>query len=67
MTFEDYQNELDKRAEKLPKCSCCGDTIFSNYAAFIDDEWYCEECEQDRAKDLWNDYGRDQFLKGVEI
>lgn len=64
---DSYDRWQEKRAERLPVCTCCGERIYSDYALFIDDEWYCEDCERDNAHDLWMDFGRDQYIKGVEI
>ena len=51
--FELYDAEQEEKAEKLPRCSCCGEPIFDDYFYRIDDEIYCEDCLNNEFRE-WN-------------
>lgn len=42
--FVQHQNELDRQAELLPRCSYCDEPIFDEYAFEIDGSWYHKDC-----------------------
>ena len=57
-----HDAEQEREASKLPICKCCEEPIFQEEAVCIDDDWYCEYCEEE----AWERV-RKGFLKNVEI
>jgi formylmethanofuran dehydrogenase subunit E len=48
--YDSYCLEQQKRLEKLPKCSECGEHIDSDYYYDIDGVLHCEDCIEGHRK-----------------
>lgn len=42
--FLALDRKKQKEEETLPVCSCCCEHITDEFAWFINDEWFCNEC-----------------------
>lgn len=45
--WEAHDTEQERKLDKLPECSCCGEKIQDDYLYEINDEYICEECLKD--------------------
>ena len=44
---EDYEAQLEREAEKLPKCDCCGERITTDKFYNIEGTYICKVCIED--------------------
>lgn len=58
----DYKESL---LDKLPKCSCCGESIQQDQAVVFGDDFYCERCEKDMFYDHWSEI-RKEYLERID-
>lgn len=42
--WDSYCNEQEKKAEKLPVCVMCGETIYDDHLIDLDGDLYHEDC-----------------------
>lgn len=42
--FNKWDDEQQKRLERLPVCCHCDEPIQQEHAVHIDDCWYCDKC-----------------------
>ena len=54
--FNHWDSEQQKKLEKRPVCSQCGEHIQDESAYFIFDKWVCNECMEDFKEDIYEDY-----------
>lgn len=54
----EYEAEQERRIEKYPKCSCCGERILADHFFNIEGTYYCENCIEDFKVDT-EDYMED--------
>ena len=43
----EYEEEQERRTEKHPKCSCCGERILEDKFYNIEGTYICENCIED--------------------
>ena len=55
--FYAYSNRQEEELNRLPKCSCCGEPIQSEYCYDIDG-LYCEKCFEEWVEERRNDTER---------
>ena len=53
--WEAHDREQERQLARLPKCCCCGEPIQQEEAVCIDEDYYCEECEDEAWERLRND------------
>lgn len=46
--MRDY--EFERWLEKRPVCACCGEHIQDETAVFIDNEWICNDCIDEKRR-----------------
>lgn len=56
--YDRYESEQQRKADKLPKCSCCNEPIYQETSVVFNDEWICDDC--------LNDYYRIAVEKYIE-
>lgn len=48
--YDRYCNEQQKKLDRLPECSECGEKIMDEYCYEVNGEYICERCMQDHRK-----------------
>ena len=55
--------EAEEWLDTLPECNCCKQPIQDEqYIELPDGETLCNDCEEDNARELWYEWGREQYL-----
>lgn len=54
--FDVWDSQMAKKEAMLPVCSCCGEPIHQEKAAYYSDQWICEDCEEDFWQDIRSDF-----------
>lgn len=53
---ERHYAEQEEKLNKLPKCCYCGNPIQQEFAIYINDEWYCDDCLETHFRKEVEDY-----------
>ena len=51
-----YEREQERRYSNRPNCDCCGCRIDTEYALFVNDEWFCNDCVSRYLRKAVDDY-----------
>jgi formylmethanofuran dehydrogenase subunit E len=57
--YSAYEDEQERKINKLPKCSCCGEPIIDDYLYNLDGEILCEECLKENYRRPVEEYMED--------
>lgn len=62
-----YTNAQEEKLSRLPVCSCCKQPIQDEtFIITPKNEKLCSECEFENARDLWLEFGRDEYVMLTE-
>lgn len=50
--YDRYCNEQQRKLDRLPECSECGEKIQDEYCFEVNDEYICEQCMQEHKKSV---------------
>lgn len=58
-----YWSKKEEELMRMPVCSVCGEHIQDEYCVELPDgQILCNECEDDNAASLWQEFGREAFV-----
>lgn len=54
--FLRHDREQEEKRQRLPKCGCCGETVFEDSAYMINGDLLCRTCLEDNYRiDIYED------------
>ena len=54
--WEQHDAEQQAELDKLPECCYCEEPIQQEFAIYINDEWYCDNCLETHFRKEVEDY-----------